>query len=102
MTRGLPSETALFVDQPIAFQTSLPGGELERWVLASYPAEGRDILLSGWIHGEEKLVRKAAAVATTYGKGKVVLLGFRAQQRAQTHATYPFLFNALWWGAEKE
>ena len=102
VTRGLPSETALFVDQPIAFQTSLPGGELERWVLASYPAEGRDILLSGWIHGEEKLVRKAAAVATTYGKGKVVLLGFRAQQRAQTHATYPFLFNALWWGAEKE
>ena len=102
VTRGLPAETALFVDQPIAFQTSLPGAELERWVLASYPAEGRDILLSGWIHGEEKLTRKAAAVATTYGKGKVVLLGFRAQQRAQTHATYPFLFNSLWWSTEGE
>lgn len=102
VTRGMPSEAALFVDEPIAFQTSLPGSEMERWVLAAYPAAGRDLLLSGWIHGEEKLVRKAAAVATTYGKGKLVLLGFRAQERAQTHATYPFLFNALWWGAERE
>jgi hypothetical protein len=100
VTRGIPPEAALFVDEPIAFQTSLAGSELERWVLASYPAEGRDVLLSGWIHGEEKLARKAAAVATTFGKGKVVLLGFRAQERAQTHATYPFLFNSLWWSAE--
>ena len=102
VTRGMASEAALFVDEPIAFQTSLPGSELDRWVLASYPPEGRDILLSGWIHGEDRLTRRAAAVATTYGKGKVVLLGFRAQERAQTHSTYPFLFNALWWGAAME
>jgi hypothetical protein len=100
VTRGMPPETALFVDEPIAFQTSLPGSEMERWVLASYPSDARDVLLSGWIQGEEKLVRKAAAVATTYGKGKLVLLGFRAQQRAQMHASYPFLFNSLWWAAE--
>lgn len=102
VTRGMPSQMALFVDEPIAFQTALPGSEMERWVLAAYPSDARDILLSGWMHGEEKLTRKAAAVATTFGKGKLVLLGFRAQERAQTHATYPFLFNALWWGAERE
>jgi hypothetical protein len=100
VTYGLPATTAVFLDDAVAFQTALPGAEMERWVLASYPAEPRNILLSGWIHGEEKLAQRAAAVAMTYGKGKLVLLGFRAQQRAQTHATFPFLFNALWWSVE--
>jgi hypothetical protein len=97
VTWGLPAETALFVDASIAFQTTLPGAEMERWVLATYPGDAKDLLLSGWITGEERLTRRAAAVAMTYGKGKIVLFGFRPQFRAQTHATFPFLFNALWW-----
>jgi len=101
VTYGLPEETPVFLDGSIAFQTILGGSELSRWVLASYPEAPRDILLSGWVHGEEKLARRAAAVATTYGKGKVVLLGFRPQYRAQTHATFPFLFNALYWSVAK-
>ena len=63
----------------------------------AYPDEARDVLLSGWIRGKDRLVRRAAAVATTYGNGKLVLLGFRAQHRAQTPGTFPFLFNALYW-----
>ena len=97
VTWGLAPEAALFVDKPIAFQTQPPGGEVDRAVLATYPADPRDVLLSGWITGEEKLVRRAAAVAVTLGKGKIVLLGFRPQHRAQTDGTYPFLFNALHW-----
>jgi len=100
-TYGLPEEVAIFVNDKVAFQTALGGAEIERWVLASYPDAPRDILLSGWIRGEEKLARRAAAVATTYGNGKLVLLGFRPQHRAQTHATFPFLFNALYWAAER-
>ncbi|HKO58891.1 MAG TPA: hypothetical protein VJ276_23695, partial [Thermoanaerobaculia bacterium] len=69
----------------------------QRWILATYPDDARDVLLSGWIDGAEKLTRKAAAVAVTYGKGKIVLLGFRPQHRAQTHATFPMIFNALYW-----
>jgi len=97
VTFGLPASTPAFLNSPLAFQTALPGAEMTRQVLASYPAEARDVLVSGWIRGEEKLARNAAAVALTYGKGKVVLLGFRAQHRAQTNATFPFLFNALAW-----
>jgi hypothetical protein len=100
VTAGMPEETAVFIDHPIAFETTLPGNEMQRWVLATYPDDARDILLSGWIAGEEKLTRKAAAVAMTYGKGRIVLLGFRPQHRGQTHATFPMIFNALYWGRE--
>ena len=101
VTYGLAAETAVFQDKPIAFETTLPGPEMERWVLASYPDDRRDVLLSGYIQGEDRLVRHAAAVALTYGKGKVVLLGFRPQHRAQTPGTYPFLFGALWWSVAR-
>lgn len=102
VTWGLPREAAIFVDDAVAFQTVPPGPELSRWDLASYPDDERDVLLSGWISGADKLLRRSAAVATTFGKGKLVLLGFRAQFRAQTPATFPFLFNALWWSTEDE
>ena len=101
VTYGMPTEVAGFVNQRIAFQTTPPAPEMTRWVLAWYPNEAVDILVSGWILGAEKLERKAAAVAMTYGKGKIVLLGFRVQQRAQTEATFKLLFNAIHWGATK-
>jgi hypothetical protein len=97
VTYGLPPEVAVFQDDALAFDTTPPGPELERWVLATYPAAPQDVLLSGWMRGPELIARKAAAVALTVGKGKVVLLGFRAQHRAQTPGTFPFLFNALYW-----
>ena len=101
VTDGLPREVAVFQDEALAFDTVLPGPEMERRVLASYPAAPADVLLSGWMRGPEAIARKAAAVALTYGKGKVVLLGFRAQHRAQTPGTFPFLFNALYWSTAK-
>jgi hypothetical protein len=97
VTYGLPAQVAVFQDDALAFDTVPPGPEIERRVLATYAAAPQDVLLSGWMRAPEALARKAAAVALTYGKGKVVLLGFRAQHRAQTPGTFPFLFNALFW-----
>jgi len=97
VTADMPKETAIYVDRAIAFDTTAPGGEMQRWVLMTYPEDSRDILLSGWINGEERLTRKAAAVAMTYGKGRIVLFGFRPQHRGQTHATFPMIFDALYW-----
>jgi hypothetical protein len=55
----------------------------------------RDILQSGWLLGEEIIARKAAMVSAQYGEGKVVLIGFRPQHRAQTHGTFKIVFNVL-------
>ena len=94
---GLPSEVAGFYDSPIAFQTSAPGADIQRSVIAWYPESARDILVSGYAHGAERLERKAAAVSFTKGKGKIVMFGFRVQHRAQTEGTFQLLFNAIYW-----
>ena len=55
----------------------------------------RDLLESGWLIGEQTLAKKAAMVSAQPGQGRVVLIGFRTQHRAQTHGTFKLLFNAL-------
>jgi len=55
----------------------------------------REILQSGWLVGERVIAKKAAAVSVRYGSGKVVMIGFRPQHRAQTHGTFKIVFNAL-------
>ena len=42
---------------------------------------------------------RAAVVAVDMNPGKIVLFGLRPQHRAQTHATFPLLFNALYMSA---
>jgi hypothetical protein len=55
----------------------------------------RDLLESGWLIGEQRIARQAAMVAAKVGAGRVVLIGFRTQHRAQTHGTFKLLLNAL-------
>ena len=55
----------------------------------------RDLLQSGWLLGEEAIANKAAMVTVAHGEGTIVMIGFRAQHRAQTHGTYKLFFNAL-------
>ena len=90
---GMPGEAAAMFSRSMAFNTRVPPPEWDRKVVASYPEE--DILLSGWLLGEEALARKAAVVDTKYKKGHIVLIGFRCQFRAQSHGTYKFLLNSL-------
>jgi len=67
-------------------------------VAARYP--NVNVNASGWLRGEEYMQGRAAVVAIEMNPGKIVLFGIRPQHRAQTHATFPMLFNALYWSTE--
>ena len=62
-------------------------------VIARYAKE--NVLLSGWLLGEDKLRGQIALAETTVGKGRVVLFAFRPQHRGQTWATLPLIWNVL-------
>ena len=53
------------------------------------------LLESGWIRGQELITDKPAIVEVEYGDGKIILLGFAIQNRAQPHGTFRLLFNAI-------
>jgi hypothetical protein len=63
-------------------------------VVVRYP--NRDIVASGWLKGEELMAGQAAVVMVETNPGRIVLFGLRPQHRAQTQATFPLLFNALY------
>ena len=62
-------------------------------VAATYP--GVNPLLSGWAENDELIRGKIALAEGRFGKGRVVLIAFRCQFRAQPYNTFKFLFNAL-------
>src|SRR6185369_2179237 len=62
-------------------------------VIARYAKE--NVLLSGWLLGEDKLRGQIALAEVTMGKGRVVLFAFRPQHRGQAWATLPLIWNVL-------
>ena len=53
------------------------------------------LLESGWIRGEDLIRDKPAIAEVEYGDGRLVLLGFGVQRRAQSVGTFRLLFNAM-------
>ncbi|MCC7244003.1 MAG: peptidase M14 family protein [Acidobacteria bacterium] len=91
---GMPSEgLALFTAGGQAYEVTSSDRSQDVEILTTYA--DRDILQSGWLLGEAVIAKKAAAVSVKHGQGRVVLLGFRAQNRDQTHGTFKMVFNAL-------
>ena len=92
---GMPEACAAYVTGGPVFATSIPGANVERDVVARYPRYPDQVVASGWADGVENMTGRAAIVVAHLKKGKVVLLGPKVQQRAQTVGTYKFLFNAI-------
>ncbi len=92
LTAGLTPDTVVMFERGPAFNTK-PG--FKGSVLARYP-QARSPLMSGYLLGADRLQGRIAALSADYGKGRVVLLGFRPQWRGQSHAAYKFFFNALY------
>lgn len=85
---GLAREAnAVFLHSP-AFEVS--GDAIS---VAKYPLQ--DPLVAGWILGADYLHGKSAIVEVPLGQGRVTLIGFRPQFRAQARGTYRVLFNAM-------
>ncbi len=90
---GMPEEATVLFKNDAALEP-LPGFSFTDYkVLARYP--GSELLESGWIRGEERLAYRIAAAEARYREGRIVLLAFRPQFRAQPHETFKFLFNAI-------
>lgn len=92
---GLDEEVGAIFSQSLALETWTPPADWDRKVVAHYPEDG--VLMSGWLLGEDYLARKAAVVDARLKKGHIALIGIRAQHRAQSHGTYKFLLNALFY-----
>jgi hypothetical protein len=103
---GMPKEGIVFVENGPAFEeegarseegeeqpAAGPTGRSPARVVARFP--DKELLYSGWLLGEAKIAKKAALVEAPFGQGRVVLFAFRPQFRAQPHATFKVLFNAL-------
>jgi Zinc carboxypeptidase len=95
---GLPAETYGYYDNNPFFQITEGFLSQRVSVIVRYP--NANIVASGWLKGEELMAGRAAVVEVDTNPGRIVLFGLRPQHRAQTHATFPLLFNALYAAAE--
>jgi zinc carboxypeptidase len=98
IARGMPYQTVAWAEDSPVFEwwnnplAEVPMSNVQ--FVATYP---RTIspLLSGWLLGANRMLARAALVEVKFGKGRLVLFGFRPQYRAQSWATFPLFFNAL-------
>jgi hypothetical protein len=96
---GMPEEglgTFLARNQAYGIAPSAHSHKIQ--IIAEFPE--RDLLQSGWLIGENLIAEKAAMVSAEFGDGRIILIGFRAQHRSQTHGTFKLVFNALVSGPE--
>ena len=94
----LPANFGVSESPVVMFQagpafTTLPG--FHGAVLARYPKQTNP-LESGLLLHPEAIEGKVAAAELVYGRGRIVLFGFKPQFRAESHATYKYMFNQLY------
>ncbi len=93
LTLGMPAETGVFSRGRPVFQTSVPGFDMDRRVIASHPE--KEILMSGYAGNEEQLSNKSVMIWMEKGEGQLVLFGFNPQFRASSQASFKLLFNSI-------
>ncbi|HSD47042.1 MAG TPA: hypothetical protein VLB87_10470, partial [Pyrinomonadaceae bacterium] len=86
---NVPTKLPAYFINSSAFATTGDGVR----VIARYAKE--NVLLSGWLLGEDKLRGQIALAEVTVGKGRVVLFAFRPQHRGQAWSTLPLIWNVL-------
>lgn len=103
---GMPKDAVVFVENGPAFAEETLSDEEGEETPALAPTDrpkprfvgrfaDKDVLYSGWLLGDSRIAGKGALVEASLGRGRVVLIGFRPQFRAQPYGTFKVLFNAL-------
>jgi hypothetical protein len=59
-------------------------------------------LRSGWAWGQHYLEGGTTLIEADIGEGKLFLYGPRVTFRAQSHGTFPLVFNAIYYGTAEE
>jgi len=86
---GMPTHTAGFFASSSAYEAS------DTRVQTAVRYAEKDLLISGWLHGEQVIANRSAVVQVPLGTGRIVLLGFPVQHRGQSISTFRILFNAI-------
>jgi hypothetical protein len=94
---GLPPQADVFFDDSPVFAlgAEAAGAGIRRvaWYDSATP------LRSGWAWGQGALQGGVAVVDAPLGKGRVLLFGPEVTFRTQSHGTFKFLFNAIYYGS---
>jgi hypothetical protein len=91
---GFEPEVDVFFENSPAFRLTLDAGRDVRrvaWFAGASP------LRSGWAWGQRYLEGAAAAIDAPLGRGRVLIFGPEITFRAQSHGTFKFLFNAIYY-----
>jgi hypothetical protein len=98
---GMPKDAIVFSSGGEAFEITLarPYNRGEREIHSVVSFATHDLLASGWVSGEKQVLGKHALVNARYGKGRVVLFGFRPQFRGQSYGAFKLLLNAIYLGS---
>ena len=94
LTAGMEKSAAVFFRDTPTFETSAPrtAGESRSTPLVFGE---RDLLVSGWLEGENELARKSLLVDYRKDKGRIILIGPDLIHRTHGEGTYKIMFNAL-------
>ena len=94
---GMPNRWPIFFRFDQAYRLTA-NDDVSFEIVSKYP-DDPDVSASGWLIGDELLRNQANVVAFQVGNGQVVTMGSQVTFRAQTHATFKLLFNAVLQGA---
>ena len=87
---GFEPEVDVFFDNSPVFRLT----STTATTVARYDANA---LRSGWAQGQQHLSGGAAAIDATVGRGRLLVFGPHVAFRAQSQATFKFLFNAIYY-----
>ena len=98
LTYGMKPKAAVYYSKDPVFSTFLPRSITQKR-RTPVTFGRRDLLLSGYLEGEEYLLRNSLVVDFSIDDGRIILMGPIVTYRAQSEGIYKIMFNALFTAA---